>query len=209
MDRVIQAHRPRRGIWLRRCRLALLLVGALAVAPFVAGCAKAQAEIEPDMPLLAVPPPPPRVLPPLEGEPIEAAAAVPSEPAARPREQPRPRTERSNGNTRQDTGSTAPAAETAPPPVPAEEPPQPAPALQLSPTGEVASEQATQRQLARAAQDLQRVDYRLLNTDGKEQYDTAKRYITLAHQAIADRNFLFARTLADKAATIAAILQRR
>jgi hypothetical protein len=167
------------------------------------------------MPALAVPPPPPRVLPPLEGEPIEASAPAPAEPQTRPRP-PRSRSEttRSGANggraeARAEPNTTpAVPAETSPPPE-AEPPTQSAPALQLAPAGEAASEQNTRRRLTDAERDLQRVDYRLLNTDAKAQYDTAKRFIALAQQAILDRNLLFAHTLADKAATIAAVLQRR
>ena len=54
--------------------------------------------------------------------------------------------------------------------------------------------------------DLNHVDYVALSADAKAQYDTAKRFIVLADQAIKDRNFVFARTLADKAAVIAGVL---
>jgi hypothetical protein len=84
-----------------------------------------------------------------------------------------------------------------------------APALQLAPAGDAASEQNIRRRLVQADRDLQRVDYRLLNVDAKTQYDDAKRMIALAEKAIVDRNLLFAHTLADKAATIAELLQRR
>jgi len=47
---------------------------------------------------------------------------------------------------------------------------------------------------------------RALSPDAKAQYDTAKRFMVLADQAIKDRNFVFARTLADKAAVIAGVL---
>ena len=57
--------------------------------------------------------------------------------------------------------------------------------------------------------DLSHVDYGALSADAKAQYDTAKRFMVLAEQAIKDRNFVFARTLADKAAVIAAVLSSR
>lgn len=184
----------------------------LSLAGTAAGCAKAQASVEPEMPALAVPPPPPRMLPPLEGQPIEAATTAPSEPQARPRA-PRPRPESprpSNGHSRPEAGGQAPNAPPAEnPPAQGEPQPAPTPALQLAPAGDAVSEQNTRGRLAQAEKDLQRVDYQLLNSDARAQYDTAKRFIVLAQQAIVDRNLLFAHTLADKAATIAAVLQRR
>jgi hypothetical protein len=199
----------------RPCRALVSLIGALALAGSIAGCAKARAEAVPEMPALAVPPPPPRVLPPLEGEPIDAAVPAPTEPQTRPRpprQKPDPTRGAESGSERADArgesgNSTPPAAETAAPPE--AETAQGAPALQLAPAGDGASEQNTRRRLAEAEKSLLRVDYRLLNTDAKAQYDTAKRFIVLAEQAIVERNLLFAHTLADKAATIATVLQRR
>jgi hypothetical protein len=87
---------------------------------------------------------------------------------------------------------------------------EPAPVLQLAPTTEsAATEGAIREQLTRAARDLKRVDYVGLSADAKAQYDTAKRFMVLADQAIRDRNFVFARTLADKAAVIAGVLSNR
>jgi hypothetical protein len=193
---------------------ALAVLCAMLIVPvFGSGCAKARAAAEPQMPALAVPPPPPRVLPPLEGAPIDASAPAPAEPQTRPRP-PRARAEATrpgaNGGRTEARGEPSTTA-TVPPEMPPSEvdAAQGAPALQLAPAGDVASEQNTRRRLAAAERDLQRVDYRLLNTDAKAQYDTAKRFIVLAEQAIVDRNLLFAHTLADKAATIAAVLQRR
>jgi hypothetical protein len=82
--------------------------------------------------------------------------------------------------------------------------------LQLAPTTESAATEGTIRQqLTRAARDLNRVDYVGLSADAKAQYDTAKRFMVLADQAIRDHNFVFARTLADKAAVIAGVLSNR
>jgi hypothetical protein len=63
--------------------------------------------------------------------------------------------------------------------------------------------------LTHAARDLNRVDYGALSADAKAQYDTAKRFMVLADQAIKARNFVFARTLADKAGVIAGVLSNR
>ena len=189
-------------------------LGVLALAGGSSACTKARAEVEPDMPALAVPPPPPRVLPPLDGTPMDAAAPAAMEPPARPRPRQRPDATRAAGNgARPESRADPQGAPASPPdvqPSPEAEASAPAtPSLQLAPAGDATSEQNTRRRLADAERSLMRVDYRLLNTDAKAQYDTAKRFITLAEHAIVERNLLFAHTLAEKAATIAAVLQRR
>jgi hypothetical protein len=65
--------------------------------------------------------------------------------------------------------------------------------------------------LLRAAADLGRVDYRSLSRDGRTQYDTAKRFIEQAEEAMEPRtrNLLFARSLADKAQALAQQLAGR
>ena len=60
-----------------------------------------------------------------------------------------------------------------------------------------------------AQRDLARVDYAKLTEDGRAQYEQAKRFIQQAEQALKDQNFVFAATLADKAATLAAELLGR
>jgi hypothetical protein len=65
--------------------------------------------------------------------------------------------------------------------------------------------------IARARADLNRVDWRGLNVDGRTQYDTAKRFIQQAHEALdpRTRNLVFAKTVADKALVLAAQLASR
>jgi hypothetical protein len=63
--------------------------------------------------------------------------------------------------------------------------------------------------IARASADLSRIDYRALNEDARTQYDTAKRFVTQAEDALRTRNLVFARNLADKAAALAAQLVAR
>jgi hypothetical protein len=190
--------------------MAAVLAAVLAVA--LSGCATARAHTAPDLPPLAVPSPPERALPPLEGGPIEAAVpAAPQPPPARPAA--RPRSEPRNGDTlaRADAAAVDPApAEVAPDASRPPEEPAAAPTLRLMPGGESpASEERVRQQISRAQQDLTHVDYKALNADAREQYDTAKRFVAVAEQAIKDRNLIFAQTLADKAATIAAVLLRR
>jgi hypothetical protein len=197
-----------------RERLWLIAAAAVVVAG-TAGCAKAKPSVEPELPPLEAPPPPPRLLPPLVGGPIETPAVTPPPPeAGRPpapaRRRPEgPRTG-DNGATRQeprpaDAPKTEPLGDATRPPEEVS-PPEQAPILQLAPAESDANEQAIQQVLIRATRDLGRVDYRALSPDAKAQYDTAKRFMVLADQAIKDRNFVFARTLADKAAVIAGVL---
>src|SRR5262249_16660955 len=54
--------------------------------------------------------------------------------------------------------------------------------------------------------DLSRVDYRLLNADARNQYDTAKSFIRRSDEAVRAKNLVFAKNLADKAAAPAAQL---
>ena len=85
----------------------------------------------------------------------------------------------------------------------AEEPPK-APLLQTSQSqNEVQTERDIKATLTRAASDLNRIDYRMLNADARTQYDAAKSFIDQAEKAVRARNLVFAKTLADKAALIA------
>ena len=63
--------------------------------------------------------------------------------------------------------------------------------------------------LSRATNDLNRVDYARLNANAKSQYDSAKRFVSLSDDALRARNFVYAGTLADKAAELAAQLAGR
>ncbi|NOT45132.1 MAG: hypothetical protein HOP14_11075 [Acidobacteria bacterium] len=67
----------------------------------------------------------------------------------------------------------------------------------------MAAERAVRDLLTRASRDLTRVDYGRLSSDLRAQYDLSKRFVQQAEQAIRERNFLFASTLADKAASLA------
>jgi hypothetical protein len=189
----------------------LALVACVGTA---AGCATGKAQSSPELPALSVPAPPPRVLPPLEGGPIEVVLP----PGAESPTATRPQTRHPNEGVRGDAGrsdvktepprSEAPPAENTPtePPL-ATEPRGPVP---LPPDTEtVRAAHGVRQLLGRADRDLNNVDYRALPIDAKSQYDTAKRFMALADKAIKDQNLVFAQTLADKAAAIAAVLSRR
>jgi hypothetical protein len=187
---------------------SLLLVSALAC-----GCVRARANTTPDAPL-DVPAPPPRDVAPNDVEPPPPVPLVP-EPArsalpftrpATPREQPRPEPPKPEP-AKAEPANAEPAAE---PPRPADDPAKPPTTLQTTPaTEEGEMERGIRAALIRAAADLSRINYRALNPDAQTQYDTAKRFIRQADDAIRSKNLVFAKSFADKAATIAAQLGGR
>jgi hypothetical protein len=185
----------------------VLVFGMFASA--AAGCAKAQASA-PAGPPLDVPEPPARVLAPVE-EPVTASAPAPETPppapvATTPRTPPRPPARRAEPEKPETPTPAAPAAAAAPATPPADPPRELRPA---SPNGDAAAEHDARDKLARASRDLSRVDYGKLNADTRAQYEQSKRFMEQAQQALKDRNFVFASTLADKAAALAAGLAPR
>ena len=190
------------GALLHWCILALLL----------SGCAKAQAKVTPDMPL-DMPAPPPRVI---ETADVEPPQPVPMpDPARRPpvrRPEPAPAGRLGRPDPRGEAPkSEAPAAAAADAPKPADESPRPpATTLQTTPTGaEGDVERSILGMLNRASGDLNRVDYRALDADARTQYDTAKRFKQQAEEAVRAKNLVFAKNMAEKAATLAAQLAGR
>jgi hypothetical protein len=175
------------------------------IAPLLAaaGCAMLHANAQPTGVPLETPLPPPRVITPIESEPIVAvlppvdAPAQPAveAPARRPaREAPRP--------------AAPPRVEKVDPPPappPADEPP---PALQTTANAGEA-EQRIRTLLASAVRDLGRIDYRTLSVNAQAQYDIARRFREQAEEALKARNLVFAEQLADKAAALAAQLLKR
>ena len=57
--------------------------------------------------------------------------------------------------------------------------------------------------MTRATAELNRIDYRALNANARTQYDTAKRFIEQADDAIKSGNYVYAQSLGEKAETIA------
>jgi outer membrane biosynthesis protein TonB len=182
-----------------------VLLFCLAAVP-LASCTHAQAKSTPDMPPLNMPAPPPRDVEPSDVEvppPVPLVAEPAHNPPARPRPTPPPRTEPKPEPPKPEP----PPAE---PPKPAEEPIRPPTILQTTPAaveGEV--ERSIRASLQRASADLNRIDYRALNADARTQYDTAKRWVRQADEAIRAKNLVFAKSIAEKAATIAAQLAGR
>ena len=141
---------------------ALLALGTIA-------CTRAHAKTVPDLPdaPLVVPAPPPHDVeaadvgappPPPPAPAPEPPRTVPPRPRpAAPREQPRAEAPKPE----------VPAPE---PPKPAEEPPRTTNTLQTTPaTVEGELERTVRATLTRASNELGRIDYRLLNTDAREQ----------------------------------------
>jgi hypothetical protein len=195
---------------MRATRIAFLFVlGAFAAS----SCSRATAKSSPDNPPLETPAPPPRDVEPIDTE-TPAPVPLPQEPARNaPRLRPAPSSQQPRENRTEPPKVEPPKPE--PPPAAAEPPkpeeaPRPPTTLQTMPTtaeGEV--ERSIHATLQRANADLNRVDYRTLNADAKNQYDTAKSIIRQANEAIRAKNLLFAKNLADKAAALAAQLAGR
>ena len=153
--------------------------------------------------------PPPRVIPkakqPIEGQPIVASPPVGEVQSATP-----PAINPSGYNA---PATPPPAPPAAAPPVATERPPtppspEPPPTLQTTANQDVA-EQRTRTALANATRDLGRIDVRSSARTPKAQYQIARRFVAQATDALNAKNFEFAQQLADKAATLAVLLQRR
>jgi hypothetical protein len=178
-------------------RAGRLLVLGLVIAALGACAAKAQVRTEVDLPPLDPPPPPPRVVavyaepePELVSPPVDAAVPVVERPTPRPRPEAR-------------AGTTVSAAE-----APTAAPPTASLTLTPTPGSEPQTVAAIRALMARAARDLGRVNTAALNRDGRSQFDTARRFLEQADEALKASNIVFAGKLADKAATMAAILVR-
>jgi hypothetical protein len=187
------------------CLPAFLLFCLATATVAVSGCARAKAKTVPDAPL-EVPAPPTR-----DVEPIEVEAPPPVGLVQEPARNAPPRARPPAPATREQP-KAEPAKPDAPPPAvepakPSDEPARPTTTLQTTPpASEVEVERSIRASLARANGDLGRVDYRQLNKDARTQYDTAKRFVHQADEALRSKNLVFAKNLADKAATLAAQL---
>src|SRR4051812_9040023 len=193
---------PSRTGWTAAVVLAALSMSA-------SGCTKKVIAAAPAPVPLAVPSVPPRIVGPVvvpdeRPQPVAEAPAAPVQrPAAKP---PRSR-------------PTDPAAETAIEDAqraraegaePAAAPPAPAPLLRTRETANDAeAARKIQDVLRRAEQNLARVNYRGLSTNGRKDADTARRFITQAGEALEKRQLTFAASLADKAEQLSTSLANR
>jgi outer membrane biosynthesis protein TonB len=178
--------------------LRVALSGLLLSA--VSACGKVEAHT-PQPPALQVPAPPPRVVVPvkLEPAPTEIPAPQPTAPPPpAPATSPRPR-------------ETPPPA--APAPAKPAEKPAPLPAGEtpvLQTTSNVAElEKRARTLLDEAKRDLALVVRANLSADAKAQYDQAQRFCAQAQEALKNKNFVYARDLAEKAANLASQLPKR
>jgi hypothetical protein len=187
--------------------LSLLL--SLGVAG--AGCFHRSAKTVGDSPPLEMPPPPARVIETVEATPPPPPLPLVEEPAHQPvRPPPRPATRAdAPPQPRPDPPKVEPPAVVEPPKV-TEETSKPPTTLQTTPAGaERDVERAIRGAIAHANADLKRVNVRALNADARTQYDTAKRFIEQAEDAMKKRNLVFAQNLAEKAQGLAAQLAGR
>ena len=169
------------------------------------GCsAKANAQTLPDGPPLAVP------IAPAHEIVVEQIAEAPPEPE--PERVPEPVVTTLKPDTlkkiptqkppAQTPAVSQPAAATTTPPVAPE-------VVRAAPAASAGDEKKVRDLLTKASSDLsKRVDYQKLSDEGKQQYNQSKRFSEQAEQAIKERNFPYALSLAEKAATLAAELVR-
>jgi hypothetical protein len=80
--------------------------------------------------------------------------------------------------------------------------------LTPSPGSEAQTVAAIRGLIANATRDLSRVNAASLAADGRAQFDAARRFLQQAEEALKVRNVVYAGKLADKAATMAAVLVR-
>jgi hypothetical protein len=177
---------------------AFCIVSSAALA---AGCAKARAATVPDGPPLAMPEPPPRVFLPVEEEPLAAVPVVPETTTEAP-QLPAQRPPR-----RAATTPTEPEKPAPPPVQPAAELPRELRTASTPADAEV--DRKIRVLLGVALKNLGQVDYQKLSIAGREQYDQAKSFGEQAGEALTQRNYVFAETLADKAAKLASELLGR
>lgn len=168
----------------------------------VSGCGKKVVQTMPPMPELEVPPPPPRDVEPTDAQLPQPVPLVdaPVRTVERPRVSPPP-----------PPRDVKPEPKPEPPaePKPVEEQ-RPATTLQTTPIDREAElERRVRGTLQTATADLNRVDYRKLNSDVQLQYDTAKSFVRQAEEALKSKNLVFAQTMAEKAATLASQLAGR
>jgi len=194
----------------RACRRLYigLVCAAIALPMTSAACARPKAKTIAELPPLEMPPAPPREIESNESEP-PPPVLLPTEPArnAPPRTRPSApaREPRASETARPEPARPETTTEIESPR--AEEVPRPATTLQTTPPeaeGEV--ERNIRQTMQRATNDLNRIDYRVLNADARTQYDTAKSLIKQADTAVKSKNLVFAKSVADKAAALAAQL---
>jgi hypothetical protein len=147
---------------------------------------------------LDMPPPPARLLIPVELPEPEPEAP---EPASTPAPPPAPTRPRETATRPSTTASAPPAA------APAADSAAPATVLQTTPQT-AAIEEKIKGMLASAEATLRGVNYRDLGTNARAQYDAAQSYIRQANNWVKLKNYVYAELLATKASDLARQLVR-
>lgn len=194
---------PRTTTRPRRFRRVAARASIVVMALSVSACVRARAEVLPDVPL-DVPEAPPRMVEvrdPQESPIIALQEEPPRNTPVIPRAAPPPRVE------------SRPAEPPRPEPVEAPKPVDEAtrtPALQTTPMQqESEAERRVRTQLVQATTGLNRINIQALNADARLQFDTARRFVAQAEEALKARNLMFAANLAEKAAALAEQLSTR
>ena len=178
-------------------RLACLLLVALALA--ASGCVTSRAAGEPGGPALAPPDPPPHTVIPVEI--VEETPRPPAAPVPAVKEKEEPQVTRRQGNV----GKTDPKPPDTTPVDPAL---PPAPPLQ-TPENVTRAANEIDKVIRQAGANLDLVNARTLDDERLLQYKTAQQLLQEAKEALKVKNLVFARELADKAATLAAALAKK
>jgi hypothetical protein len=188
---------------------ALLLLLMFVMCVVAGACTTTtRAQAPQDQPTLVVPPVPPRVIeppPPTEPATIEAVPDLPTPSASLPR--PRPTRDPKGGESKPDTNKP----ETPDPATAQPAPAQPVPSLRPQGTGADAPETVRQIRdtINRVDMTLKTVDYQNLSNDRKANYQAAKGWAKQAEEALDKNDLVLAKSLADRADTIAKQLAGR
>ena len=201
-----------------RITSAIGLVALLAAG--VSACASASASSKGSEPALAIPAPPPHVVP-ITPEPIvEPVGEIPGGTSSTPSTNPparqgrgtrdanaRPAASDAKPETKPGAGDTpATQPEVTPAPV---APPPAGPPPQLRTAESSGTEGTVRATIERARQMLRTVDYRLQSTERRKAYDDAKKFADQADEALKQGNVVFAQGVAAKAETLAKELAGR
>jgi cell division protein FtsN len=190
------------------CAIGWVLAASLAAT----GCFGAQAKTIPEAPPLDMPAPPPRNVEVSEPD-MPAPLSLPGEPARTTPSRARPTPAQRTDPPKPAEAAKVEAALPAEPPKPIEEPPkQPPPPTTLQTTSAQREGELDRRirgLLTQASGGLNRINYQALNSDARTQYDTAKRFVAQAEEALRAKNLVFANNLAEKAVQLSVQLVSR
>lgn len=157
------------------------------------GCLKAKAKTPGPIAVLTVPEPPTRLLVPVAIEPPPTPTPVPTD---------RSTTTPATPTRPTSTGRGTPPPVATPTPTPVENPP---PVLQTSGTLQELEARARER-VDNADKILSRISKATLGRDARDQYESASLYVRKAKDAITTKNYPYAISCADKAATLASLI---